>query len=728
MTRRVQTWAAITVIGLAAWMAAGGELYVAPDGNDRNPGTRANPLATLAGARDVVRKQIAAGLDGDVTVLLRGGRYRLRDTVVFTLADSPGASHTVTYRAADGEEPVFDAAVPIRNWKKLSADLPGLPESVRDKVWAADLPDGAGRFFTLYDAETLLPRARSKGFAPTRRFSSWFGDRDADRSTLHFPPGTVRRWPNLRDIELLIIPTAPWTMNILPLASVDEQQGVARTAFPGTYGLGAQKLANHWPLTAWIENAPEALDTPGEWIVDSRARKVYLLPKGGTPSNAIAAPTLAEYIRVEGKIDHNGPTDVPVRNLIFRGLTFTHGRRDLWDADHDGLGLQHDWEMYDRPNALVRFRGAERCVVEDCAFVNSSGTGLRLDLHCRNIRVVGNTFEQIGGTGILLSGYGPGTKDVNGHNEVIGNHIHHTGRMYWHGAGIFITQSGHNRIANNLIHHTPYNGMVISGARMLTHNMKRDSQRTIRWQEVDRAGAYPQTLPYLHANKNVVEYNEIHHCMERLGDGNGIYISGAGVGNVIRRNYVHHILGPHTAAAIRTDGCQTGTMMTENIIYKSANAGFIVKYDNDCTNNIIVDVLGVTTSYVRKGPRGYIAISGKREMAPRDAKMQRNIFYQSHDAAPFYQALGRKRKPEWMKDNPVDHNLYFNATDAAHAETSLALHRACGADAHSIVADPLFVDPAKGDFSLRPDSPALKLGFTPIDMSRIGLPKKTPGT
>jgi hypothetical protein len=45
--------------------------------------------------------------------------------------------------------------------------------------------------------------------------------------------------------------------------------------------------------------------------------------------------------------------------------------------------------------------------------------------------------------------------------------------------------------------------------------------------------------------------------MEKLGDGNGIYIRGAGAGNVIRRNYVHHLVAPmHMQAAIRTDGGQ----------------------------------------------------------------------------------------------------------------------------------------------------------------------------
>lgn len=43
-----------------------------------------------------------------------------------------------------------------------------------------------------------------------------------------------------------------------------------------------------------------------------------------------------------------------------------------------------------------------------------------------------------------------------------------------------------------------------------------------------------------------------------------------------------------------------------------------------------------------------------------------------------------------------------------------------GADRHSIVADPSFVDGTHGDFRLKPDSPALKLGFEPIPLESIG--------
>ncbi len=71
----------------------------------------------------------------------------------------------------------------------------------------------------------------------------------------------------------------------------------------------------------------------------------------------------------------------------------------------------------------------------------------------------------------------------------------------------------------------------------------------------------------------------------------------------------------------------------------------------------------------------------------------------------------------------MDHNLYWR-TDGKPVDIlgkDLAAWQATGKDKDSLVADPLFVDPAKGDFHLRAGSPALKLGFRPFDWTEAGV-------
>ncbi|MDA7865199.1 right-handed parallel beta-helix repeat-containing protein [Akkermansiaceae bacterium] len=693
------------------------DFYVSPKGENTGPGTLTEPFATLERARDAVR-ELKSQTDKNIVVQIRGGEYRLGKTTVFGLKDS-GKNSTITYEAFPGEKPVFSSSLDLTGWKKLDSPPPFLPKAAHGKIWVAKLPKGSPeRFYTLYDSQGLLPRARSKGFIPA-------DSKAASRTQFPYPEGMMRAWPNLDDVELVVRPHHAWIVNILPLQSIDTQKRIATTSVAATY---AMKHLHFLPRTksAWIENVIDALDEPGEWVLNSREGKVYLWPREDGPPEDIHIPRLKEYFLIEGQNDLKGPTDKPVRNLHFKGLTFTQGEADR--IKPDDRGLQHDWQFHDKANALVRFRGAENCSIESCHFLHSGGTAIRADLHSQKNRFVSNHLEHLGGTGILVAGYGPGTKDVSHHNLIENNHIHHVGRIHAHSPGIFLWQCGENRVAHNLIHHTPYSGIIVSGVMTQFFSKKGNSRelvRTIRRHETGptKNATLEQIRPFLHSHDNRIEYNEIHHVMQELNDGNGIYIRGCGAGNIIRRNYLHDLLAPTVMqSSIRTDGGQRDTLITENLIYRCTAQGMQVKLNNRAINNIIADIRPGTHKGEERTPMFLKLYEGPLT----GGAYQKNIFYHPGKEVVFYQETKNFRTPvgAFAKDADTDHNIYFCAGDPEVGKAFLAQKQSEGIDKHSLAQDPLFVDPANGDFSFQPNSPALKLGITPLDLSKVGLKKE----
>ena len=713
------------------------DYYVATDGSDEwsgqlpqpNQKRTDGPFATLVRARDAVRTLKKRTQKNELLVLIRGGSYCLADTVVFSLEDSAPANGTITYAAYADESPAFTSAIPINRWHKPSHPSELLPAAARAAVWTADVPKGLSNVLTLYDGAKRLRRAWSKPFAPVA-----YVNQTESPDALAFPTGAMKNWPDLRNGELRVIPSCDYEMCLLPLASVDEKIGVAKTLVPATRSMGRVKFMNE---TVWVENILEVLDEPGEWVYSATERKLYLWPIGNRPSEAISAPRLTELLRIEGSIDYDGPEDVRVRGLVFDGLTFTGGERLPWHGATKGE-LQHEWEHSDIPTALVRLRGAQGCTVSGCRFVDTSHAGIRLDLTCMDNRIMHNEVARTGGVGILLAGYGPGTKDVNKRNEVSNNWVHHIGEIYWASPAIMVWQSGENKVTHNLIHNTPYSGITVSGRTGWTS----EADATFRAHEV-KLPEY-EKLPsassgssrvhrewwsvrerYMHGRKNFVAWNDIHDVMETMGDGNAIYVSGTGKENHIYQNYIHHIDGDGTASGIRCDNDQYETILDGNVIYKirSAQTGISTVEMNHIINNIVVDVIPSRRPITKPNiVHGYIAIPGPT-WPIEGARIQRNIVWSPRaDYLPIieYRSFSTGAGDR-LKDTDTDYNLYWCPNDPRWGQRHIDEQKPYGAELHSLSADPLFVDVRKGDLRLKPNSPASTLGIPIWNIAMAGL-------
>jgi len=687
----------LVAASLSSSVLFGAEISVSPSGK----------LSTLPAARDAVRTLRAAGEKGDIDVVIESGIYVLDETLILGLKDSAPAGAVTRYRAAGGDRPVISGGRVIQNWKQ--SGLAG------GKIWVAEVPwaKGDAFFHALFDGNELLRRAQSDQIAINNLGKAGSYVRYTEQLIgFSYPQGSLKPWENLEDIELFGSPTKKWMVNFLPIASLNPQTLEGRLAIPATYQMSGSFV---------VENCIDHLDQPGEWVLNSKEGRLYYWPKSGTPGKQIVAPKLDELIRMEGVNDPSaaGTKDQPVEGIIFQGLQFSYADRQKWLPEDKGL--QHDWDMWDKANGLIRFRGARNCAIKDCVFSDSGSDGVRLDLFCQNITVEDSSFKNLGGTGVLLAGYGPGKKDVNKNNTIRNNEVTKVGSLFLHSPGIFIWQSGHNLIAHNHVHDLAYSGMVVSGVRRRSFSPifkimgkpnpftkwicdkdTREHSRTVRWEEITLGdiedwGSYE---PYMHARENVIEFNEVHDCLKVLHDGNCIYLSGNGKGNIVRYNVTYN---HPKIAMIRTDDDSHGGLVQGNLLFgTTGNLGITIKGLNTATGNIFVNCQLLT------GQAG--------NTVDPESNLSRNTFYHTGTDLTngFHYGLNEVKEG-------LDYNLYYHEGGKGEAMLKSQMQASLTGviDKHSLVADPMFVDHLHGDFGFKPGSPALALGIEPLPLETV---------
>ena len=640
--------------------------YVSPDGNDIWSGTHPSPkghdgpFATIARARDAIRSLKRAGqLENPVIVFIRKGTYYLTEPLVFTPEDSGTAAFPITYAAYPHEKPVISGGAPIKTPLVKSDD--GTVKTALPTV-----SKGEWYFYQLFVNGERRTRARM----PNDGYFQMEGQMKLEGPAFFtFRDGDIKKeWAGRGDVD--VIGLAKWAEIRMPIVEVDEAN---RTAT-----LTKQVPPSNWRGCKnpryWIENAPEALDDPGEWRLDKHTGILSLIPQQNDNADRleIVAPRIETLVRIQGQPDKN----LFVSHLRFQGLTFSHTTAPKLQEGYPDMQAAFDI------SAAFTADGARECRIEQCRFSQLGNYAIEFAQGCSGNDIVGNEIADVGAGGVKI-----GERQmregslITQENQVTDNHIHHIGVIYPAAVGVWVGQSNNNRLAYNHIHHTYYTGLSVGWT----------------W-------GYTPTG----AHHNTIEYNNVHHIGQGvLSDMGGIYTLGTQPGTVIRNNLFHDVYSyDYGGWGIYPDEGSTAILVENNVTYRTKSAGFHQHYgkENLIRNNIFA--FAKEYQVMRTRAEEHLSLTFERNI----------VIFDTGDL------LGSN----WSGDKyKFDNNLYWDlrTTDVRFSKWSWDEWREKGNDPHSIIADPLFVDAQNFDFRLNPESPAFQLGFKPIDLKQVG-PRK----
>lgn len=561
------------------------DFFVAVDGKDANPGTQEKPFATIDRARIAVREIVAAGPERDITVVIRGGSYRIAEPIVFGPEDSGTDRFSITYKAFPGEKPVISGGRVISGWKVGA-----------DDIWTVELPDvkaGHWAFRQLFVNGQRASRARepNKGYFRVEKVG-------ADRRTnFRFREGDLRAYRNVQQLELVFL--HDWSITRVPVKSIDEQNRKL-TVQHQVGGPGS------WTNMDWfekqpryyLENSREFLDSPGEWHLDGASGVLSYCPRPGEEIGEVevVAPVTKQFLVVCGDVRK----DRPVRNLHFVGLRFEHagwsppqgiywGRQacTYWTPETVAAGRRHE----EADPAAVQFDLAQSCSFEDGGVTHVGASGIWFGRSCQDNRLVGTVVSDTGGNGVMIGegqvrnvGEDPwwetAPEQPAVRNTAANNVVERCGQELFGAVGIWVGLAGKTTVSHNEVRHHPYTGISIGW---------------MWWNP--RSRPEPRKTP---CEQTLVADNHIHHIMLTLSDGGGIYSLGTQPGSALRGNLIHAV--PANVGRAESNGMfldqGTGEFVIEgNVIYDVPRSPlrFHKGWTNLVRNNVLEVRPGVPT-------------------------------------------------------------------------------------------------------------------------------------
>jgi hypothetical protein len=481
-------------------VASAEDFYVDPvSGNNANNGTSiATAFKTLEKARQAV-DLINGSMTEDITVHLRGGIHRLSATLTLGPTDSGTNGYDVVYRNYGSEVPVINGGV----------DLSGgwvLHDAAKNiyKKTGVNFPF---RQLTVNASSTIRSRTPNQTNPDTLGPYLTMSGIDSAAKEAIVPRAPVEGWRSvagLTNVEMVMHPHwYQYRGRIDPDASYQNATQVRfKFQSPENNSIFA-KGDSFWdsatyPVPYFFENSIDFLDVEGEWFHDTASSTLYYKPRPGEymPTATIEAPVLERLIQISG-----GSSSNKVRNVRFEGLTFT---QTGWNGPSiKGSAMTQGSRELVQPFAkhgAITAQYADNLEFAYCKFRFLGFTAISYVKGVTGGSIRNCEFRWLSGNGIVIdddANDNPTAGEECQNIRIVNNGISRIGQQYSNGIGIVCYFVKRMLIADNEISYGPYMGTQTGG----------------------QSGGHVD----VGMKDNILRNNYVHHMMQFHDDGAAFY-------------------------------------------------------------------------------------------------------------------------------------------------------------------------------------------------------------